>query len=97
MAALCSANHIAISPHGDHWTHAHMVAHAPTGEYNEVHMFRQYLYDLISPIPLENGYQNVQTYMTKPGLGIEIDKKEWDEHIEDKKIPEYIPKETEVD
>ncbi|NQU03444.1 MAG: mandelate racemase/muconate lactonizing enzyme family protein [Syntrophaceae bacterium] len=97
MAALCSANHIAVSPHGDPWTHAHLVAHAPTGEYNEVHMFRQYMYDLIPAIPVKDGYQDVQSYMTKPGLGIEINKEEWDVHVEGQKIPDYIPRETEVD
>lgn len=97
VAALCAANHIAVSPHGDHWTHAHLVAHAPMGEYNEVWMFRQYMYDLIPPIPVENGYQDVRAYMTRPGLGLDINKLEWDSHIVGRQIPEYVPRKTEVD
>jgi L-alanine-DL-glutamate epimerase-like enolase superfamily enzyme len=97
LAAMCSANHVGISPHGDHWTHAHLIAHAPMGEYNEVWMFRQYMYDLIPPIPIVDGYQDVAAYMTKPGLGFEINQKEWDSHVVGQPIPEYVPMDTEVD
>jgi L-alanine-DL-glutamate epimerase-like enolase superfamily enzyme len=97
LAALCSANHIAISSHGDQWTHAHLLAHASMGEHNEVHMFRQYLYNLIPPIPIKDGCQDVRAYMTRPGLGIEINTQEWEAHKEGRTIPAYAPTETEID
>ncbi len=97
LAALCSANHVIVSPHGDQWTHAHLVAHAPMGQYNEVWMYWQYIYDLIPPIPVVDGYQDIGAYMTRPGLGLEINKREWESHIVGHQIPEYVPKDTEVD
>ena len=94
MAAMCSANHITISSHGDEWTHSHLIAHAPSGDLNEVHMFRQYTHKLIPPIPVKDGYQDV---LDKPGLGIDLNRAEWETHIEGKTIPPYIPLKTEVD
>jgi L-alanine-DL-glutamate epimerase-like enolase superfamily enzyme len=83
IAALASAFHIPVAPHGDPFMAVHLLASTPDTLIMETYPGVKSRYNPILPLfPVKDGYISVPE---KPGLGIEFDPKD----IQKYKVKEY--------